>query len=289
MATTPRRTPGHQMFINLLFSFYIHCGKHPKDELAAAAGQVGDRYSDYRSGDAPGLSGINLYKILRGHHRTLPTSRQLSVIVLALQYLAYHAHIRDHDPGCATLPGWQALLSQAETMDRHQRAGGQFVSAAAHDVDQPLQLPMPAPAAPAPPPVRAAQITPPAVEVTPIELHELVALGHYARELAMRAADADPRAFYELAVVLGTAAAPYNQRAAVFAMAAAAAVPGPSPASDLLDADAAINSEEAARHARVLAYSAAGYDNHDAARVFDYCADRVGNPSLHVQAPQLHD
>lgn len=286
MATSPRRTPAHQLFVNLLFSYHEQGGKAPKDEIAAIAARIGDLYPEYRGEGADGLSAINIYKILRGDHRKLPTSPQLGTLVLALQHIAHQRHILPRDPGCAVLPGWQALLSQARMLDRHQRAQGRFIGDAEQGVDRPLHLPSP-PASAAP--ASAAPIDVPAIELTPVEVHDLVALGHHARTLALRATDADHRAFYEIAVALGTAAAPYNERAAVFALAAAAAAPVPSPASDLLTADAAVDIDKAAAHARVLAHAAAGHDDEDAARTFTRCADRAGNPALRAQAPQLRD
>ncbi|TMQ91507.1 hypothetical protein ETD83_30610 [Actinomadura soli] len=292
MATTPRRTPAHRLFVELFFSYYAHCGEPRHDVVAATVSRVRGLYPDYRGEDhPPGLSPINIYKILRGKHRTMPTSDQLGVLLLALQYLAHRAHIRDNDPGCATLPGWQALLSQAKMLDRHQGAKGRSGPEAVLDADPPLRVPAPAPA-PDAASSSDARISVAAIEVTPIEAHELVALGHYTRMLALRAADADHRAFYELAVVLGTASAPYNRRAATFAMEAAAAAPGPSPASSLLNADATLNTEQAAVHARVLAHAAAAGDGDgdgEAAGVFAYCADRADNLRLQSQAPRLRD
>lgn len=228
MATTPRRTPAHQMFNNVLSSLHEHSGNDTKDEIAGVVVRVPELYPDYRGGIPAGLSPINIYKKLRGDHLTLPTGPQLSVLVLALQHLAYRGHVRDDDPGCATLPGWQALLNQARMLDRHQRSQGRYIRDSEHGVDRPLTLPVPVPPGSA---VRtsAAHIEVASIDVTAVEVHQLVALGHYARTLALRASDADPGAFYEIAVALGTAEDPYRGRAGVFAVAAAAAARGPSP------------------------------------------------------------
>lgn len=288
MATTPRRTPAHRAFSNLFFSFHVHCGEHHQDVVAATLRQIRDLYPEYRGEIPSGLSPINIYKLLREHHGTLPSSAQVSVLVLAFQYLAYRAHVRNRDPGCTTLPEWQALLSQAKMLDRHQKTQMRSGLDAILDIDQPLHFPKPAPGATAPadatPPV--ARSTAPAIEVTPIETHELVALGRYPRMLALRASDADRRAHYELAVILGTAGAPYNQRAAMFAMAAAAAAgdPDPTPAASLLNADTTLNTERAAMHARVLAHAVS---DSDVADVFGYCADRAENLVLRTRAPQF--
>ncbi|MCP9952613.1 hypothetical protein [Actinomadura madurae] len=288
MATTPRRTPAHQMFNNVLSSLHEHSGNDTKDEIAGVVVRVPELYPDYRGGIPAGLSPINIYKKLRGDHLTLPTGPQLSVLVLALQHLAYRGHVRDDDPGCATLPGWQALLNQARMLDRHQRSQGRYIRDSEHGVDRPLTLPVPVPPGSA---VRtsAAHIEVASIDVTAVEVHQLVALGHYARTLALRASDADPGAFYEIAVALGTAGDPYRGRAGVFAVAAAAAARGPSPASDLLTPDLDVDAGKAAAHARVLAHAATAHDDHDAARVFAYCAGRADSPGLQAQAPRLRD
>ncbi|TDB99305.1 hypothetical protein [Actinomadura sp. 7K534] len=290
MATTPRRTPAHQMFVKLLFGYHVLSGEYQPDEIAEVAGRVHELYPDYRGGKATGLSANNIYKILRGQHRKLPTLDQLNVLVLALQHLAYRGHVRDRDPGCGTLAGWQALLSQAKALDHSQRARKLYIRGDEYDVAQPLRLPgspAPSPAVPALAPAMPIPTTP--IKVTEDEMHELTALGHYARSLAMESADANHRAFYELAVILGTASSPHNRRAAQFAIAAAVAAPGPSPASDLLDADAALDAGRAASHARVLAYAAAGRGDHAAVRVFERCADRVESPDLRTRPPRLRD
>ncbi|WUH98780.1 hypothetical protein OHR68_35575 [Spirillospora sp. NBC_00431] len=289
MAPTPRRTPAYRSFISLFFSFHVHCGEHHQDTIAETASQIPDLYPEYRGeGDGSGLSPINIYKMFRGHHGRLPTSHQLSVLVLALQHLAHREHVQNHDPGCDTLPGWQALLSQAKMLDRHQKAESRSGFDAILDVDRPLRFPAPDPATTSPadasPP--GARIAVPTIEVTPIEAHELVALGRYPRMLALRASNADYRAYYEIAAILGTAAAPYNQRAAMFAVTAAAAAPAPSPASSLLNSDMTLNAERAAVHARVLAYATG---DSDAARVFTYCADRAENLALRTRPPRLRD
>ncbi|XRQ05542.1 hypothetical protein ACN3XK_54700 [Actinomadura welshii] len=288
MAKTPRRTPAHQMFVNLLSGYHKAGGEHNQNQIAAVARRVGDHYPCYRGGAATGMSPINIYKILDGRHGTLPTAQQLCTLVLALQRLAYHDHALKRDPGCETLTDWQALLSLAKRLDKDQRARGRFIEDTAHDPDVPLQLSEP-PSAESAPAVPRTHIKADPIEVTPVELHELITFGHRTRMLAEQAAGADHRAFYEIAVVLGTAAAPCNERAGTFALVAASAAPVSSPAADLLDANARVDAGRAASHARVLAHAAAGHHDHEAERIFAFCAARVENPALQARPPRLHD
>lgn len=288
MATTPRRTPAHQMFVKLLSGYHVLSGGFPPEEIAEVAGRIRELYPDYRGRDATGLSAINIYKILRGGHQRLPTTEQLNVLVLALQNLAYHGHVREDDPGCATLTGWQARLTQAKALDQHQRTQKLFIRDDEYDVDRPLRLPvLPRAKYAALPPAIPIQTVP--IEVTGDEMHVLSALGDYARRQALKSANAEHGAFYEVAVMLGTSSEPHNRRASQFAIAAAAAAPGSSPASDLLDSNADLDADRAASHARILAHAAEVRGEGDALRVFKRCAERVESPDLRVQPPRLGD
>src|SRR5690606_40818898 len=103
--------------------------------------------------------------------------------------------------------------------------------------------------------------------VTGVQTCALPIFGDYARSQALKSANAEHGAFYEVAVMLGTASEPHNRRASQFAIAAAAAAPGSSPASDLLDSNADLDAGRAASHARILAHAAAVRGEGDRLRV----------------------
>ncbi|WP_067449855.1 hypothetical protein [Actinomadura macra] len=275
MATTPRRTPAHQVMINCLHGAYILHGQPTFAKISETVERLRTLYPDYRAEDCTGLSSpANIYKIIMGRHGSLPTTPQLSRLILAFQHLAWVERVIRDDPGTSTLPGWQALLSQAIVLDIAQRNRGDFIEDTCLDPTQPVRLPSPmlAPIAELP----GAWTLAASVSLTCVEVSCLTALGPYAASLAVRATEGDPGAMYEVSVGLFVSGTPYNERAAAFAANAAAA--GVSTATDLLIASEtgmAAAAELAVRQARALEYAARTYGRDDAARFFTTCAARL--------------
>ncbi|MBT2207222.1 MULTISPECIES: hypothetical protein [Actinomadura] len=288
MATTPRRTPAHQLMVNCLYHSHIQHGQPPLPQILRTLKRLPELYTDFAgAADGTGLSSTaNIQKIIMGSHHSLPSAVQLSRLILAFQHLAWADGVLRSNPGLSTLPGWQALLSEARTLDKEQERQGIFLRDARPYPEEPVRLPVPGPGSE---PSRALTRAEP-VEMTSIELHGLTTLGPYARSLAVRAATGDPGVLFEVALALFASGDPYDQRAESFAANAAAA--GVSPATDLLMAckvGCAARAQLTVQQARVLEHAAAYSGDEDAALFFSGCVDRAVIPGARKTAPLLED
>ncbi|QXJ23337.1 hypothetical protein AGRA3207_004478 [Actinomadura graeca] len=291
MATTPRRTPAHQLMINCLHGAHIAHGRPSSAKILDIVRRLPELYPDLRAerdtDRDTGLSSAgNIYKIIMGWHGCLPTAPQLSRLILAFQHFAFVERVIHDDPGTATLPGWQAVLSEATVLDIAQRNSGVFIDATRPDPSQPVRLPAPGPASAGGLPQTRTPVG--VVALSPVEVHCLVTLGPHGRKVTVRASSGDPGTLYEMALGLFTSGSPYNERAATFAASAAAA--GVAAATDLLiasESGAAAMTQLVLGQVRALEYAAVRGNDEDAARYFSECAARVVRVGVKEQAPQL--